>query len=190
MSDVDETGAEGSETVEQTLAVTQETITYAVYRSKPSEKNPDISKLPLGFGILKDGNDLYKSIYGYKDAKGNDVVPDTDLLRTATVTQPVVHTAEGITQVITDSDEAASIFMQGANQKLKSQLRSKLTAVNETSGDFESPQDTISYEECVEILSTPLQRRNLTETQKAMKAVKTFSPDVLAAVLKQMGYAV
>lgn len=179
-----------TESLEQTLAVTQETVTYAVYRSKPTEKNPDVTKLPLGFGILKDGNDLHKSIYGYKDAKGQDVAPDTDLLRTASVTQPIIHTAEGILQVVSDSDEAASIFMQGVNQKGKSQLRAKLTAVNETTGDFESPGDVISYEEYVEMLNTPLQRRNLTETQKAMKAVKSFSPDVLAAVLKQMGYPV
>lgn len=182
----DGTASDGSVDVNEVLAVTSETVEYAVYR--PIAKEGQEPAKTFGFGILKDGNDLYKSVNGYKNAKGEDVAPDTELLRTAKVTIPIINKAEGIEQVVSDSDEAASIFMAGAKLKLTPQLRNKLTAVDEA-GDFTFSGDEISYDECVDILNTPLQRRNLTDSQKALKALNNFNPDTLAAVLASMGYS-
>lgn len=152
------------------LAVTTETVTYAVYRNITDGK--------LGAGILKEGNALWKS------ANGDN--PTREILRTVQVTSPVVNSVAGLSEVVPDEDEAVLIINKGLDSKIDQQVRARIMATNEA-GDFSYPEEEIPLEQTTEMAATPLQRRSQTEGQKAVKILKSLSEDERIAVLRALG---
>jgi hypothetical protein len=99
----------------------------------------------------------------------------------------VAHSFDGIKEIMgSEEDEAVSIFNTGAFNKLKPQLRAKFTQQTEA-GDLVNTDTEVSYEDATEIIGSPLKRRNLTDTQKAIRDLKGYSPETLAAALREMG---
>lgn len=155
--------------------VVAENITYAVTKDKNGR---------LGFAEYKDGNSTFIAINGGKNADGTDKEPSLELLHKVDVSVPYIHSLAGISQVVSDEEEAVSIFNKGAQQKITTKLRSYFTEANET-GDLLHTDETTF--DATEFLAEPMKRRSMTDTQKAVKVLKGISAESLAEALRSMG---
>lgn len=157
------------------LGVSTETVVFAVTKSL---KNPAAA---LGFSEYKEGNALYKQV---NPEEGKE--KETEILHQITVTYPVAHSLAGIQEIMgTEEDEAVNIFNTGAYNKLKSQVRAKFVAVNDA-GDLTNTEPEITADEAKDIIASPLKRRSLSDTQKAVRDLKGYSADTLMAALREL----
>ena len=148
---------------------------YAVTRT-PSKV--DGQPAVIGFGILKEGNKLDKSI------KAGEV----ELVLKKTVSVPYAASLAGIQKLIKDEDEMVTVFNNGATSKVTTRLRSYMTEQNEA-GEFVHLDDGDTFD-AADFLAEPMKRKTLTDAQKLFKAVSGASKEDLVAVLKEMGILV
>ena len=97
-----------------------------------------------------------------------------------------VGTISGFQELIPDADEQLNIINRGLAQK----FNQKLTAVDELDKDgnpvFQPVEGTF---DSIEWLQEPTQRRNLSDTEKAMRALKGLPPEVALKLLQQLASA-
>lgn len=154
--------------------VTDENV-YAVTRTPSKvEGQPAV----IGFGILKEGNKLDKSI------KAGEV----ELVLKKTVTVPYAASLVGIQKLIKDEDEIVTVFNNGATSKVTTRLRSYMTEQNEA-GEFVHLDDGDTFD-ASDFLAEPMKRKTLTDAQKLFKAVSAASKEDLIAVLREMNILV
>jgi hypothetical protein len=159
------------------LSVVNETVVFAVTRSTTK---PDSEP---GFGVYKEGNALWKR--SNPDEKGDTSAVDTEIVFTVTADIPVAHSIAGLSQVVTDEEELVNLANNGIYDKVVAQLRSKY--IQRKEGEFIYGADTVSAEDVVEIASTPLKRRSISDSAKAVKVLSKLSQADLTAALKAMG---
>lgn len=162
---------------ESGLDVVNETIVFAVTRNIAK---PDAEP---GFGVLKEGNALWKKTHPAAD--GSTEAVDAEIVFSVTVEIPVAHTMSGLSQIVTDEEELVNLANSGIYDKIVSQVRAKYTQRKE--GEFVYGEETIDATSAAEIASTPLKRRAMTETQKLLKVLKGASANDLSEVLRAMG---
>ena len=110
------------------------------------------------------------------------------LAKTQTVRVYKAGTVEGFVELIGDNEEAVNIINRGVAQKTNQKISEFLTSFDETTQQFVNPQsdDVIDTRD---MLQEPTQRRNLSPTDKAVRALKQipgFDNDKIMAILAQL----
>lgn len=153
------------------LDVMTETSNYAVTKT-----TNDAGEVKYSFSILKEGNTLSKAI-----AEGK-----VELVQEVAISIPVANTLAGVSTIVSDEDEAVSIWNKGAKQKVLTRITSRFTEVDPVTGELVHADET-EYDASDDI-AEPLRRRNLTEGQKTKKFLESVSKTALTEALRAMGY--
>lgn len=156
------------------LDVVSENVTYAVTKSAAGVK---------GFAEYKEGNSTFIAVNGGKNPDGSDKEPTLELLHKIDVSIPYVHSVAGISQLVTDEEEAVSIFNKGLAQKVTTKLRSYFT--EEENGVLVHLDETTF--DATEFASEPMKRRAMSDSAKLVKVLKGASQEDVLAALRAMG---
>lgn len=102
---------------------------------------------------------------------------------TQTVRVDKAGTMAGISQIVTDEDEAVTIWNRGLTSKLNQKLNSKFRETNEDgTASFQSTEEVFDP---TELVNEPTQRKNLSPIEKAFKGLEKsgISVEMLQAAM-------
>lgn len=102
---------------------------------------------------------------------------------TQTVRVDKAGTFAGIKQIVSDEDEAVTIWNRGLTSKLNQKLNSKFRETNEDgTASFQSTEEVFDP---TELVNEPTQRKNLSPIEKAFKGLEKsgVSQEMIAAAM-------
>jgi hypothetical protein len=152
-------------TTDTKMALRPETLTYGVIGER------------VITGKDNAGNDLFKTdlnatINEKAIAKAKE---NGTLLFEQTVSFDLAGTIEGFTQVIKDTDECVDVFNAGVKSaRITPRVRTLLTAVDEQGNPSFQPVEG-SYD-IRELINEEATKKNLTPTEKALRALRPLFP--------------
>jgi len=154
------------------IAVSPELITFAVYTVETEIKNAD-NTVSKAVALKHTSSD--KEITKSKE--------DGTFLFEQSVTAYRVGSLEGLTELVPDAEEAVNIINRGIQQKFNQKVKAFLTEVDaEGNPVFQQVEGAFDSKDWIQ---AETKRRNLSDTEKAMKFVNNLDP-ALKAMLAQM----
>ncbi len=169
------TTAVTNDTTSSDVAIKPENITYNVYVKLNAEGKVDVKETVYTASE--------KQIEKYNK-------PDSgfSLAKTQTIRVYKAGTVDGFVTLIGDNEEAVNIINRGLAKKTNQKIADFLTGFDETTQSFVNDQ-TDEVVDTRDMLQEPTQRRNLSPTEKAVRALKQipgFDNDKIMQILAQL----
>lgn len=169
------TAVVSNEATSTDVAIKPDNVTYHVFVKTDAE------------GKVQPKETVYtsseKQVEKYAAADSGYTLAKSQTLRTYKV-----GTVEGFVELINDNEEAINIINRGVAQKTNQKINDFLTSFDETTQQFTNPEseDVIDTRD---MLQEPTQRRNLSTTDKvirALKAIPGVDNDKIMQILAQL----